>query len=164
MEHQAHTDSLTGLYNRHFFNEMLQREVKRASRYQHSLALLLMDVDDFKMVNDTHGHLQGDVVLKMVAEALSEHLRQSDVLARFGGDEFVVMLPETDEEGARAAAEKIRQAVARRSYAGRSLGISIGVGMFHTEKTPEELIDIADRALYRDKVVRQKSRSKASSQ
>lgn len=159
MERLALTDSLTGLYNRHFFNETLQREINRASRYQHHLVLLLLDVDDFKLVNDTYGHLQGDVVLKMVAEALAEHLRRSDVLARFGGDEFAIILPETDEAGAKLVAEKIRAAVARRSFAGRSLGISIGLGIFHAQQTPEQLIERADRDLYRDKVKRQKSRA-----
>ncbi|MBN2146152.1 MAG: GGDEF domain-containing protein [Anaerolineales bacterium] len=163
MEHLALTDSLTGLYNRHFFNEVLDREVGHSERYQRPLSLLLMDVDDFKAVNDTYGHLQGDVVLKMVAEALSENLRQSDVLARFGGDEFVVILPETDIEGAHAVAEKICAAVARRSYVGQPLGISIGVGIFQAGQTPEQLIEMADRNLYREKVAHQKARTQANS-
>ncbi len=147
----ANTDSLTGLYNRHYFNESLQREVERTRRYGQSLSVLLMDVDDFKKFNDTFGHLQGDVVLKVVARELSGQLRTTDILARFGGDEFAIILPETDLAGAQVVAAKMERCVASSKLTDYPLGISIGAAAFQPDLTPEHLLDEADRALYRHK-------------
>jgi diguanylate cyclase len=107
MRRIAWTDSLTGVYNRHFFNEMLPRELERAQRYRHQLSVLLLDIDDFKKYNDTYGHLKGDVALRTIARLFSNQLRSSDTIARFGGDEFVVILPEASRRKASAIAERI---------------------------------------------------------
>ena len=110
MQRIAWTDSLTSVYNRHFFNEILPREMERASRYDNHLSVLLLDIDGFKNYNDTFGHLKGDVVLKTIARIFFLQLRKSDTIARFGGDEFVVILPETNRHRAIAIADRIRDA------------------------------------------------------
>lgn len=164
MRHVAWTDSLTGVYNRHFFNEMLPREMDRAARYEKQLAILLLDIDGFKRYNDTYGHLQGDMVLKAVARTFARQLRASDIIARFGGDEFVVILPETNRRMARLIADRIRRTVANQPEARTPLGVSIGVGVFRPGISPEQLIDEADQALYRDKHYRkQLAEGKAAS-
>jgi diguanylate cyclase (GGDEF)-like protein len=152
MQHLAITDSLTGLYNRHYFNQVLNRELLRAQRYNSPLALLLADVDDFKLFNDTLGHLQGDQVLKVVSNTLNTQLRRVDLLARFGGDEFAVIMPGTDQIGAEIASTRIREVVARQSYADKQLGLSIGVAVFVLGMSPEQFVEQADRELYRSKL------------
>lgn len=151
MQRIAWTDSLTAVYNRHFFNEMLPREMERASRYGNHLSILLLDIDGFKKYNDTFGHLKGDVVLKTVARIFSLQLRKSDTIARFGGDEFVVILPETNRHRAIAIAERIRGAVAAQTFNSVSLSVSIGVSSFRPGLTPEQLLDEADQDMYRRK-------------
>lgn len=147
----AWTDSLTGVYNRHFFNEILPREMERSSRYGNQLSVLLLDIDGFKMFNDTYGHLKGDAVLKIIARLFSTQLRISDTIARFGGDEFVVILPETNRRSALAIAERIRNTVAARSFGKARLSVSIGVSAFRPGLTPEQLLDEADQDMYRRK-------------
>lgn len=151
MKRLAIIDSLTGLYNRHLFNEMLKREVDRAARFATPLTLLLIDVDDFKFFNDNYGHLQGDRMLVLAAGALTGQLRSVDILARFGGDEFAVILPETSLEGGQAVAERMKKTVAALSFASKPLGVSIGSSGYALGQTPEQLVDEADRALYADK-------------
>ena len=151
MQRLAMTDSLTGLYNRHYFNEMLKRELLRAERYRNPLALLLGDVDDFKFFNDTLGHLKGDLVLKIVSQTMNMQLRKVDLLSRFGGDEFAVIMPDTDQAGAETAASRIQAAVGKQSYADKQLGLSIGVAVFRPGMTPEQLVEQADNELYRKK-------------
>jgi diguanylate cyclase (GGDEF)-like protein len=147
----AWTDSLTGVYNRHFFNEMLPREMERASRYGHKLSVLLLDIDGFKNFNDTYGHLKGDAVLKIIARLFTTQLRVSDTIARFGGDEFVVILPETNRRRALAIADRIRNAVSSRTFGNARLSVSIGVSAYRTGLTPEQLLDEADKDMYRRK-------------
>ena len=147
----AWTDSLTNIYNRHFFNEMLPREMERAGRYGHQLSVMLLDIDGFKTFNDTYGHLKGDVVLKIIARIFTTQLRVSDTIARFGGDEFVVILPETNRRKALAIAERIRQAVSARSFGSARLSVSVGVSAYRSGLTPEQLLDEADRDMYRRK-------------
>jgi len=151
MQRLATTDSLTGLYNRHYFNEMLTRELLRAERYHKPLALLLADVDDFKIFNDTLGHLQGDQVLKIVSNTLNAQLRRVDLLARFGGDEFAVILPDTDQAGAVFASSRIQAAVSAQHYSDRQLGLSIGIAMVLPGMSPEQFVELADRELYLSK-------------
>ncbi|MGW8251761.1 MAG: diguanylate cyclase, partial [Anaerolineales bacterium] len=147
----AWTDSLTGVYNRHFFNEILPREMERASRYGHHLSVLLLDIDGFKSFNDTYGHLKGDAVLKIIARLFTTQLRASDTIARFGGDEFVVILPETNRRRALAIAERIRSAVSARTFGSTHLSVSIGVSAYRSGLTPEQLLDEADQDMYRRK-------------
>jgi diguanylate cyclase (GGDEF)-like protein len=151
MQHIAWTDSLTGLYNRHFFNEMLPREIERANRYGNQLSVLLLDIDGFKKYNDTYGHLKGDTVLRTIGRVFTTQLRVSDTIARFGGDEFVVILPETNRSKAIAIASRIRNAVAQQSFGDVSLSVSIGVASFRVGMTPEQLLDEADQEMYRRK-------------
>ena len=151
MRRIAWTDSLTGVYNRHFFNEMLPRELERAQRYRHQLSVLLLDIDGFKKYNDTHGHLKGDVVLRTIARLFSNQLRSSDTIARFGGDEFVVILPEANRRKASAIAERIREAVSAHSFGNARLSVSIGVSSFRPGLASEQLLDEADQDMYRRK-------------
>lgn len=151
MEKLAVTDTLTGLYNRHFFNETLEREIERSKRYNSPLSILLMDVDNFKMFNDTYGHLQGDKVLKITARHLARDLRKADILARFGGDEFAIILPETNREGAISVGKKMEHSVAQQKYKDWRLGLCVGVGIYQQGMTLEGLIEQADRNLYKHK-------------
>jgi len=150
MEQQAVTDALTGLHNRHFFNEAIQREVKRAERYHHTLAILLIDVDNFKSYNDTHGHLKGDVLLTSIAAQLKSHIRSTEFLSRFGGDEFVAILPEANIAGAQSIAKRMQQAISSR-FARERLGISVGIAVLQPGMTAQSLLAEADRSLYRAK-------------
>jgi len=156
----AWTDGLTGLYNRHFFNEMLPREMDRSRRYKDKLSILLLDVDGFKKYNDTYGHLQGDVVLKSAAKVFSSQLRASDVIARFGGDEFVIILPSASRRLAQTIAQRIQVNLARQVFHGTSLGVTIGVGVFRDGQTPEQLLEEADQDLYRHKAINNNGRVK----
>jgi diguanylate cyclase (GGDEF)-like protein len=132
VEQQAVTDALTGLANRRQFYEVLGREFERAQRFGHELGLIMLDIDDFKQVNDTLGHLAGDVVLHEVAAALQDMIREIDVAARYGGEEFAVLLPQTGREGAASLAERLRIAIAERDivFAGAPIeGITASFGV-----------------------------------
>jgi len=152
----ATTDELTGLYNRRFFLNRLQWECDRAKRYQRPLACLMIDVNGFKQVNDRLGHLTGDTVLKQVAEELKTLLRQSDILARFGGDEFIIALPETSYAQAASVAEKLRQIaipVADGTPKGvPSVGLSVGISQIaEARESPRAILEAADQSLYAHK-------------
>jgi diguanylate cyclase (GGDEF)-like protein len=150
----ADRDPLTGFYNHRFLHERLGEEVVRAQRARRPLSVLMLDLDDFKLVNDTFGHLFGDRVLTWTAELIRSTLRGSDIPARYGGDEFAIILPETDHEEARRAAERILEAFRERAFVGEQRGpvpisASIGVASYPQHgRTPTELIAAADRALY----------------
>lgn len=155
LRYLAYRDFLTGLYNHRYFQEQLAHEVERAQRYGHQLSVLMLDVDRFKQVNDTYGHLMGDTLLSYVARLVGAKVRSSDVAARYGGDEFAVILPETDQEKAIAVAEKLRKAVsADRHWQGALLGnlgagICFGVASFPDDgRTADDLLVCADRRLY----------------
>jgi diguanylate cyclase (GGDEF)-like protein len=151
-------DDLTGLYNRREFNRLLVEELGRCQRYGRTLGLLMFDVDRFKAINDTLGHLAGDTVLRHMAQALRERLRAVDRAARYGGDEFAVILPETATEAAQEVAERLCQTVpavveTRLKADGLDLPLpltlSIGVSELpHDADNADGLIDKADRALY----------------
>jgi diguanylate cyclase (GGDEF)-like protein len=153
----ADRDPLTGFFNHRYLHERLGEEVVRAQRSRRPLSLLMLDLDDFKLVNDTFGHLFGDRVLVWVAERIRATLRVSDVPARYGGDEFAVILPETDPDAARHAAERILATFREQRFEaeGRSalpIGVSVGVASHPLDgRTPTQLIDAADRDLYRMK-------------
>ena len=122
---QAVTDSLTGLYNRRHMQAALLDERRRAQRYGHPLSVVMLDVDSFKSYNDTYGHVQGDVLLRMLSNLLREKVRGVDIVGRFGGEEFLIVMPETTSEEAYQTAERLRQAVAadRSSPASRTIPI-----------------------------------------
>ena len=147
----ATIDSLTGLSNRRTLDEALEKEVERALRYAHPLTVLMLDVDGFKAFNDRHGHLQGDAALHRICACLRTQVRSTDLLARFGGDEFVLILPETTWEGAVAVGAKMRDSTCELQFAGSPLGLSIGVAEYRPGMTPRDLLDEVDQSLYRDK-------------
>ncbi|MDH3641437.1 MAG: diguanylate cyclase [Gammaproteobacteria bacterium] len=153
----AHTDSLTGLHNRRFFMQRLQEETERVRRHGSSLSVLLFDLDHFKKVNDTYGHDTGDHVLKSVADASMEVKRITDVAARIGGEEFALLLPETDQEGAMKMAHRLRAGIEavstpRANRSSVEVTASVGVAtVSQTSKDVENILRNADEALYKAK-------------
>ncbi len=150
----ADRDPLTGFYNHRFLHERLGEEVVRTQRGRRPLSVLMLDLDDFKLVNDTFGHLFGDRVLTWTSELIRSTLRASDIPARYGGDEFAIILPETDAAEARRAAERILEAFREHAFVGEQrgpvpMGASIGVATYPGDgRTATDLIAAADRALY----------------
>ncbi len=146
----AITDSLTGLFNRRYLFLVLERELARHERYNRDFSLMLLDLDGFKAYNDTYGHPAGDRLLQEVAGVLNAVKRKADIVARYGGDEFAMVLPETDRAGALALAERLREAV--REQCGGRVTISVGVACYADDgDTIEALVQAADDALYRAK-------------
>lgn len=150
----ALTDGLTGLYNRHYLNTHLGNMVRQASVNSKNLALMILDMDHFKSVNDTYGHDVGDIVLKQLAEIIVSAARSTDLVARFGGEEFIVLMPETDQQSAIGAANRMREVIESTPFnigGGQTLSrtVSIGVSTMHSERdSPEALLKRADEALY----------------
>jgi diguanylate cyclase (GGDEF)-like protein/PAS domain S-box-containing protein len=165
LNHLSTTDSLTGLYNRRALTDTLHREIERASRYDANLSLILCDLDRFKLINDTYGHAAGDAALQAVSEALKTSLRRADILGRYGGDEFMIILPETSLAGAKLLADKVRLAVSEIELAianDISIGLSISLGVASCCAPAENidtLVRLADSALYLSK---QEGRNKVS--
>jgi diguanylate cyclase (GGDEF)-like protein len=158
LQHRAAHDSLTSCLNRGSFVELLAHAVERARRDKTPLSLVLMDLDEFKRINDRHGHLAGDAVLRAFAAAARQRLRASDVLGRLGGEEFALLLPATDQPGAWRVAEALREgtaALAVRVPGGPALGVTVSLGVSTLDPgaagTSEELFAQADRALYASK-------------
>jgi diguanylate cyclase (GGDEF)-like protein len=160
LRNMAYRDALTGLFNHRYFYEQLAHEVDRAVRYGQPLALLLMDMDNFKEINDTCGHLAGDKFLGFVGQVIAGQIRASDIGARYGGDEFVVILPNTGVDEARLTADKLMAAVAASGSMGAvdervKLGISIGYATCPDDsRTAGELLQVADNRLYEQKAAR----------
>jgi diguanylate cyclase (GGDEF)-like protein len=162
LEELAIRDPLTGLYNRRAFDVRLAEEIRRAERYDRPLSVIMADIDCLKLFNDTHGHAHGDYLLRTVASLLTEHVRITDFVARYGGDEFAILLPETDRKDAQAVAGKIYARVTAYPFEmsemlpGGTVTLSVGVSSYPEELTDGEgLLASADQALYRLK----KSRS-----
>ncbi len=156
LERLARLDVLTEIWNRRHFLEMAEAELVRARRHGRHLSVFLLDLDHFKRVNDTHGHAAGDETLREVVRRAQAALRASDMIARFGGEEFVVLLPETALEGAAAVAERVRAAIAARpiALAGRAFAVSASIGVAQCrddEASVERTLVRADEALYRAK-------------
>jgi diguanylate cyclase (GGDEF)-like protein len=149
-ERNAHTDALTGLGNRHWMRTMFEREVTRTLHSRKALCLMMLDVDNFKTFNDQYGHIAGDSVLVAVAEALREFLRPTDLVARFGGDEFAVLLPDLMLKQARQTAERIRQQIAGLSPASLSSAITVSIGIADRAENDDvvSLVQRADAAMY----------------
>lgn len=160
LESLSYIDNLTKIYNRHKFLELADAEISRSVRYGSSTSLIIFDLDHFKKVNDTYGHNEGDMVLRKIVKIVSTAIRKTDVFARWGGEEFIVMLPETNEENAFLAAEKIRKAVESSDF-GKvgKLTISLGVSSIKSCNNILNSIDLADKALYESK---QTGRNKTS--
>jgi len=156
----AYRDALTGLYNHRYFYEQLSHEVERSLRYAQPLAVLLMDMNNFKQINDVYGHIIGDKFLSLVGEVIARQIRGSDIGARYGGDEFVVILPNTGIEEARSTAEKLALGVEHAAAMSATedkvrLGISIGIAICPDDsRSPGELLQIADNRLYEVKALR----------
>jgi diguanylate cyclase (GGDEF)-like protein len=153
VERMAITDSLTGLYVRRHFYERMNEEMKRSKRYRLNFAFLMLDIDDFKRCNDTYGHLVGDFILKDIARVIKENVREIDVVARYGGEEISLVLPETGGESARVAAERLRRKIEEQVFKAYDeklkLTVSIGVSIYPKDSTDaRSLIDRADEALY----------------
>jgi two-component system cell cycle response regulator len=149
----AMSDPLTGLMNRRALVEAMGRELSRAQRYGSPLSVLLLDVDHFKKVNDTRGHDGGDQVLRGVSRTVRRIARKSDIVGRWGGEEFVLGLPQAAPPGARVAAERLRRAVAESSFElsdGSSLNVTVSIGIAHAVKgeTLESIVARADEAMY----------------
>ena len=141
-------DGLTGVYNHRYLHEVLDRELTRARRYPQSLSLAMIDVDNFKKYNDTHGHMVGDELLKSLTNLLVHSIRNLDMVFRYGGEEFVVMMVETDKKGATLAAERILNLV----HLSLPTTISVGVSEYPNDaKEKDDLISKADQAMYRAK-------------
>jgi two-component system cell cycle response regulator len=154
----ALTDGLTGLYNRHYLNTHLANMVKQAQQNSKNLAVMIMDMDHFKQVNDTHGHDAGDMVLKQLADLIIMVSRSTDLAARFGGEEFMILMPETDPQAAIGAAKRMREIVEKTPFRINAEGltihktISIGVSSLHPDSdSVEGLLKRADEALYEAK-------------
>ena len=143
------TDELTNTHNRRSFTERLRIEWERATRLDAPLSLLMIDVDRFKAYNDSFGHVAGDTILQQVANLLCETARTVDVVSRYGGEEFTVILPDADQKGAQSLAERFRHAIETANWPRRNLTVSVGVATRALSiKNPSVLVDRADGALY----------------
>lgn len=156
VQEMAVTDSLTGVFSRRYLLERLNEEFERSKKFGFSFSLLMLDIDHFKGYNDRYGHLAGDAILKEIALSLQENMRQIDLVGRFGGEEFSVILSETGKQGAALAAERMRQAIETREIKAYDetlkVTVSIGIACFPQDSIyAGELIDKADTALYRAK-------------
>lgn len=149
LERLAHVDSLTAVWNRRYLSQVADWEIEQARRYAHEVSLLVVDVDRFKEINDHQGHVVGDQTLRQVADRLGGRLRSADVLGRWGGDEFLAILPHTPVESAAETAEAVRKAVEADSFdpAG-DVTITVGVAQLEPDETLDAWIGRADRALY----------------
>ena len=148
LEELAFSDELTRLYNRRFLGRQLSALVRSATRHDRTLSLVLVDIDRFKSINDEHGHARGDAVLARVAARLVHVLREEDFAGRWGGEEFLVLLPDVDETGAEATAERLRASVGNRPVAGLRVTISAGCATWLPGETPDDILRRADTALY----------------
>nr|WP_256670130.1 GGDEF domain-containing protein [Pseudomonas sp. L-22-4S-12] len=152
LERLANTDRLTGLWNRLKFEEVAQQEVGRAERYGYPLSLVFFDIDHFKEINDRHGHEIGDQVLCRLADRVREHLRDSDSLCRWGGEEFLILMPHTDRQQARQLAEKLRELISASPLLEQQpISASFGIAQLQSGELLRDLVRHADTALYRAK-------------
>ena len=152
---QTTMDSLTGVFNRRYFDEQLCTEINRSKRYNNTFSLLLLDIDNFKKVNDTYGHTVGDSVLEEFAGILKNHLRSEDIAARYGGEEFTILLPQTDLGGAKIFSERLLDKSRQFRYNGGEVNVTFSGGIAnypHHGFTKQHLIEMADKGLYESKL------------
>jgi diguanylate cyclase len=167
-QQEAQTDSLTSLFNKRGFEKRFEMERIRAKQNEIPFSIIMVDIDYFKRVNDTYGHLVGDSLLKSIASLLKSHLRKNDIASRYGGEEFLILLPETEIDGAMAVAQKIKDTLAKKEWklkeTGESMGkvtVSMGIALYKLNEPEEALIKRADDALYlaknngRDRIITQ---------
>ena len=155
---RATIDGLTGLWNYSHFQELLYREIERSRRYKYPVSLVMIDLDNFKRYNDTFGHVSGNVVLIQVAEIFKSFIRKADTVSRYGGEEFVIILPHTERQRAYKLCDRLRKTIEKEAFEGEEsmpggrITISSGVATFPDDaSTAEELVDHADKALYEAK-------------
>jgi diguanylate cyclase (GGDEF)-like protein len=158
LRERAFRDDMTGLYNHRFFQEALESEIQRAIRYKHPVSLLILDIDSFKNINDTFGHLTGDYVLKEISEIMLKLVRPGDIVARYGGEEFTIILPDTGKAGANVLAQRVRRGIKQYpfKYDNHPISVTISIGLASSDMNTFELtrmnfIDQSDQALYRAK-------------
>lgn len=151
LEREAETDFMTGFFNKRVLRYMLVQELEKLTRYDTPLAVIFLDIDDFKSYNDTFGHLAGDVVLQKTAEIIKKSIRLVDIAGRYGGEEFAIILPGTKGEGAIAVAERIRKSIELYPFPHRQVTVSIGVAAAQKNDTADSLFTRADRACYQAK-------------
>jgi len=146
---QAHYDQLTSIYNRHRFNELFAIEKERADRNNGIMSIIIIDIDDFKKINDTYGHNVGDTVLKTFSQLILNKIRISDIFARWGGEEFVILLPDTDISGGYEVAEQIRKVIENHNFEHvKKVTASFGVAEYEHKQNLEDLVKRCDKALY----------------
>lgn len=148
------TDALTGLYNRRHFNAELEREFMRSKRYGGNLCIAIIDIDFFKKINDTYGHLCGDYVLKEVAYLILENFRKTDMVFRYGGEEFVVLMTETSLENSLIPLERLRKTIENNNFIfkGKKITVTVSIGVeTNKTETTDEFLNNADKALYQAK-------------
>jgi diguanylate cyclase (GGDEF)-like protein len=152
IQRQATTDGLTGLVNHKTFYETLEKELNRSRRYGGQISLIMVDVDDLKRINDTYGHRAGDKVIKEISRRIKQCIRQIDTAARYGGDEFAVILPNTPLKDATIVSERMVEAVSLTPATWKKeqipLSISVGVGQYDSDINPEDITSRSDQALY----------------
>jgi diguanylate cyclase (GGDEF)-like protein len=159
LEAQSMTDDVTGLYNHRHLLEEIEKEVERSQRYKRFLSGIMVDIDDFKEVNDTHGHVIGDLVLREMALVLNQSIRKIDIVGRYGGDEFVVILPEAEWSSAHAVAERILQNIRQHRFKtkGDYISLTVSVGLFYFKDTTgldkTQFIERIDEAMFQAKAL-----------
>lgn len=148
----AVTDEKTGLYNHKFFETVLEMEIEKARREEQKLSFMIIDIDDFKKINDTHGHLKADKILEKLAKLLKDKIRKSDVISRFGGEEFFILLPETNLDKAKRLGERLKKAIHSDTMLKKyNVTVSGGITQYKKRDSKEKLKTRADKALYEAK-------------
>jgi len=151
-QHNATTDALTGILNRHALYPALNQELERSARYARPFSIILFDVDEFKNINDDFGHLEGDKVLRELSKLVSGMLRKTDCVGRWGGEEFLLILPETETAEAQILAERIREKIEETHFLEKYyITSSFGVAAYRSGQTLETLLECADKSLYQAK-------------
>ena len=154
LEKLSQTDQLTKLYNRHKLHQVFASEINRSDRFEEIFGIILLDIDLFKNVNDTYGHNIGDLVLKEMSHILKDNIRVSDTLGRWGGEEFLIVIPQTDIEGARILAEKLRKEIENHHFSTvGKLTASFGVACYRKSDDENSIVKRADEALYKAKAL-----------